>query len=223
MAEPSPSNTVQDIDIDPALMNGMTQQAPAEQPSTDVEMADSQPTTDSAAPSLQPTVQTQPPTPSQAPPPAAPSAPTLPTAPTPTPASSRNSPHPPAQAPTQPIPHGSPTRVYLNQHVTPHLLEAMKHLATTEPDKPLKWLISTIIATATFMLTTYAAVATEVPRNAAPAPVVTEPDHAVKPAALAHVVARKESTACFLCTASCGFGDGSDCTTCCAVGGPCTC
>ncbi|EDU50779.1 predicted protein [Pyrenophora tritici-repentis Pt-1C-BFP] len=42
MAEPSPSNTVQDIDIDPALMNGMTQQAPAEQPSTDVEMADSQ-------------------------------------------------------------------------------------------------------------------------------------------------------------------------------------
>jgi COMPASS component SDC1 len=30
--------------------------------------------------------------------------------------------------------------VYLNQHVTPHLLEAMKHLATTEPEKPLKWL-----------------------------------------------------------------------------------
>ncbi|CAE7000444.1 Dpy-30 multi-domain protein [Pyrenophora teres f. teres] len=157
MAEPSPNPAVQDIDIDPALMNGMAQQAPAEQPSTDVEMADSQvckqipykvlskltspqPTTDSAASSLQPTVQTQPPTPSQAPPPPAPSAHTLPTAPAPTPASSRNSPHPPAQAPTQPIPHGSPTRVYLNQHVTPHLLEAMKHLATTEPDKPLKWL-----------------------------------------------------------------------------------
>jgi COMPASS component SDC1 len=66
--------------------------------------------------------------------------PTAASAPTPTPASSRNSPHPPAQAPTQPIPHGSPTRVYLNQHVTPHLLEAMKHLATTEPEKPLKWL-----------------------------------------------------------------------------------
>jgi COMPASS component SDC1 len=30
--------------------------------------------------------------------------------------------------------------VYLNQYVTPHLLEAMKHLATTEPDKPLKFL-----------------------------------------------------------------------------------
>ena len=68
-------------------------------------------------------------------------------APTPTPApaapaSSRNSPHPsgPQQAPTQPIPHGSPTRVYLNQHVTPHLLEAMKHLAMNEPEKPLKFL-----------------------------------------------------------------------------------
>ncbi|CBX95496.1 hypothetical protein IAQ61_004321 [Plenodomus lingam] len=59
------------------------------------------------------------------------------------PASSRNSPHPSTAAqtaPTQPIPHGSPTRVYLNQNVTPHLLEAMKHLATAEPDKPLKWL-----------------------------------------------------------------------------------
>ena len=58
------------------------------------------------------------------------------------PASSRNSPHPSAsqQAPTQPIPHGSPTRVYLNQHVTPYLLEAMKHLATNEPEKPLKFL-----------------------------------------------------------------------------------
>jgi len=30
--------------------------------------------------------------------------------------------------------------VYLNQHVTPHLLEAMKNLATLEPEKPLKWL-----------------------------------------------------------------------------------
>ncbi|RMZ66708.1 Dpy-30 motif [Pyrenophora seminiperda CCB06] len=143
MADPSPNPTQQDMDIDPALMNGLAQQPPAEQPSTDVEMADSsapQPTTDSTPPSLQPTLQTQPQTPSQAPPPTAPSAPTLPTAPTPTPASSRNSPHPPAQAPTQPIPHGSPTRVYLNQHVTPHLLEAMKHLATTEPEKPLKWL-----------------------------------------------------------------------------------
>ncbi|KAJ4359352.1 hypothetical protein N0V95_002277 [Ascochyta clinopodiicola] len=40
----------------------------------------------------------------------------------------------------EPIPHGSPTRVYLNQHVTPHLLEAMKHLAMNEPEKPLKFL-----------------------------------------------------------------------------------
>ncbi|CAI6271750.1 unnamed protein product [Periconia digitata] len=64
--------------------------------------------------------------------------PTPAAAPTPT----RNSPHPSAtsQAPSQPYPHGSPTRVYLNQHVTPHLLEAMKHLAATEPEKPLKYL-----------------------------------------------------------------------------------
>ncbi|KAF2707666.1 hypothetical protein K504DRAFT_435539 [Pleomassaria siparia CBS 279.74] len=69
--------------------------------------------------------------------------------PTPSPAyapekqtSTRNSPHPTAapQPPIHPNPHGSPTRVYLNQNVTPHLLEAMKHLVTTEPDKPLKWL-----------------------------------------------------------------------------------
>lgn len=42
--------------------------------------------------------------------------------------------------PTQPNPHGSPTRVYLNQNVTPYLLEGMKYLAVYEPDKPLKWL-----------------------------------------------------------------------------------
>ncbi|KAF2436366.1 hypothetical protein EJ08DRAFT_728896 [Tothia fuscella] len=42
--------------------------------------------------------------------------------------------------PTQPNPHGSPTRVYLNQNVTPHLLEGIKYLAVYEPDKPLKWL-----------------------------------------------------------------------------------
>ncbi|KAF2204491.1 hypothetical protein GQ43DRAFT_437914 [Delitschia confertaspora ATCC 74209] len=56
---------------------------------------------------------------------------------------SRNSPHPasaPQSAPVHPNPHGSSTRVYLNQNVTPHLLEAMKHLATQQPDKPLKWL-----------------------------------------------------------------------------------
>ncbi|KAK0660972.1 COMPASS component SDC1 [Lasiodiplodia hormozganensis] len=42
--------------------------------------------------------------------------------------------------PTQPNPHGSPTRVYLNQNVTPHLLEGMKRVALLEPEKPLKWL-----------------------------------------------------------------------------------
>ena len=168
MAEPSLNPAVANADIDPALTNGEAQQAPTEQPA-DVEMADSgavpavsfhprhhhqksltntplKPTTldaSASTPTHQPSVQTVPPTPSTSTP-APPSAPTLPTAttaPTPTPAaSSRNSPHPTAQAPTQPIPHGSPTRVYLNQHVTPHLLEAMKHLATAEPEKPLKWL-----------------------------------------------------------------------------------
>jgi len=167
MAEPSSNPAVANPDIDPALTNGEAQQAPTDQPA-DVEMADSgaapvvsgpyisatrtltntpfKPTTLDASASTtthQPSVQTVPPTPSTSTP-APPSAPTLPTAttaPTPTPAaSSRNSPHPTAQAPTQPIPHGSPTRVYLNQHVTPHLLEAMKHLATAEPEKPLKWL-----------------------------------------------------------------------------------
>ncbi|KAK5141137.1 hypothetical protein LTR16_002657 [Cryomyces antarcticus] len=42
--------------------------------------------------------------------------------------------------PPAPNPHGSPTRVYLNQNVTPHLLEGMKYLAAHEPEKPLKWL-----------------------------------------------------------------------------------
>ncbi|OCK78667.1 hypothetical protein K432DRAFT_87852 [Lepidopterella palustris CBS 459.81] len=56
----------------------------------------------------------------------------------------RSSPHPgqttSTQPPIHPNPHGSPTRVYLNQNVTPHLLEGMKHLVTQEPEKPLKWL-----------------------------------------------------------------------------------
>ena len=34
--------------------------------------------------------------------------------------------------PPAPSPHGSPTRVYLNQNVTPHLLEGMKYLAVYE-------------------------------------------------------------------------------------------
>ncbi|KAH7399326.1 hypothetical protein BKA66DRAFT_565408 [Pyrenochaeta sp. MPI-SDFR-AT-0127] len=133
MAEPSADTAPQTAETEP-LVNGTASQ------SADVVMADSSaaPTelsseTPTSAPgpqpSLQPTVSTQPPTPQPAPPAAAPA-----------PASSRNSPHPTQQAPTQPMPHGSPTRVYLNQNVTPHLLEAMKHLATTEPEKPLKWL-----------------------------------------------------------------------------------
>lgn len=90
--------------------------------------------------------------------------------------SARSSPRPagvlPAGAipfPTAPTPHGAPTRVYLNQKITPHLLDGMKWLALNEyvgeschcpagclllaalvyavadawccrPDKPLKWL-----------------------------------------------------------------------------------
>ncbi|KAK7182127.1 hypothetical protein DPSP01_008281 [Paraphaeosphaeria sporulosa] len=62
--------------------------------------------------------------------------------PAPAPVSSRNSPHPsgPAQIPVHATLHGAPTRQYLNQHVTPHLLEAMKHLVTEEPEKPLEYL-----------------------------------------------------------------------------------
>ncbi|KAF2035850.1 hypothetical protein EK21DRAFT_53370 [Setomelanomma holmii] len=143
MAEPSPNPAQQFPDQESAtLANGTP--APA-----DIEMADSIPTQEvcitsrllspsnptadlsqhTPKPNLQPTVETATPTPAPVP--------------QPLPASSRNSPHPSApvqQAPTQPIPHGSPTRVYLNTKVTPHLLEAMKHLATTEPEKPLKWL-----------------------------------------------------------------------------------
>ncbi|KAJ4372225.1 hypothetical protein N0V83_003999 [Neocucurbitaria cava] len=144
MAEPSPNPAAPQATepTEPIQVNGVdtTQNA-------DVIMADS------SAPH-QPTVSTQPPTPqaaAQTPSstPSAPLAPLAPVAPPQPPAavstSSRtHSPHPQQQqqaaAPTQPIPHGSPTRVYLNQHVTPHLLEAMKHLATAEPDKPLKWL-----------------------------------------------------------------------------------
>ncbi|KAF2805974.1 uncharacterized protein BDZ99DRAFT_423357 [Mytilinidion resinicola] len=91
----------------------------------------------------EPTLENQPvdpPTPS-----AAPTTP-LPNQNTAATSAARSSPHPGQsngplqQPPANPIPHGSPTRVYLNSYVTPYLLEAMKHLATQEPDKPLKWL-----------------------------------------------------------------------------------
>ncbi|KAJ4287922.1 hypothetical protein N0V90_011937 [Kalmusia sp. IMI 367209] len=70
------------------------------------------------------------------------SAPLSAPSPAPPSTSARNSPHPsgPVQAPVHATLHGAPTRRYLNEHVTPHLLEAMKHLATEEPDKPLKYL-----------------------------------------------------------------------------------
>jgi COMPASS component SDC1 len=41
---------------------------------------------------------------------------------------------------TQPLLHGSPTRVLLNLRITPHVLEGIKHVATNEPEKPLRWL-----------------------------------------------------------------------------------
>ncbi|OQN99422.1 hypothetical protein B0A48_14399 [Cryoendolithus antarcticus] len=54
---------------------------------------------------------------------------------------------PPTQQPSippppnaKPIPHGGPTRQYLNQNLTPHLLEGMKYIAMYEPEKPLLWL-----------------------------------------------------------------------------------
>ncbi|KXS98844.1 hypothetical protein AC578_10865 [Pseudocercospora eumusae] len=46
----------------------------------------------------------------------------------------------PSARPEKPVAHGGPTRQYLNSHVTPHLLEAMKYLAVYEPEKPLLWL-----------------------------------------------------------------------------------
>ncbi|KAK1072744.1 hypothetical protein LTR12_015414 [Friedmanniomyces endolithicus] len=47
---------------------------------------------------------------------------------------------PPPPVRTQTVAYGGPTRQFLNQHITPHLLEGMKYLAMQEPDKPLLWL-----------------------------------------------------------------------------------
>ncbi|KZM24491.1 uncharacterized protein EKO05_0001963 [Ascochyta rabiei] len=134
MAEQTSDAAPQVTEAEPTPITNGTSTAEA----ADVTMADSTeiPVNLEPQPETTPLPEAQP-----APTPAPVSAPT----PTPAPAapvSSRNSPHPsvPQQAPTQPIPHGSPTRVYLNQHVTPHLLEAMKHLAMNEPEKPLKFL-----------------------------------------------------------------------------------
>ena len=50
-------------------------------------------------------------------------------------------PPPPVTArPDKPVAHGGPTRQFLNQNITPHLLEGMKYLAVYEPEKPLLWL-----------------------------------------------------------------------------------
>ncbi|KAF2013495.1 hypothetical protein BU24DRAFT_424503 [Aaosphaeria arxii CBS 175.79] len=118
--EPTPTTTAPDLSSAPPTL-----------PAADIEMKDS------------PEVQ-QPPTPhNQTPQPPSQAALTPQPAPVQTSTSARNSPHPssgPQAPPTHAIPHGSPTRVYLNQNVTPHLLEAMKHLITIEPEKPLKWL-----------------------------------------------------------------------------------
>ncbi|KAJ9625920.1 hypothetical protein H2203_004689 [Taxawa tesnikishii (nom. ined.)] len=94
-----------------------------------------------AVPAQQPIQPSAPPAPTSQTPLAATSA-----APTPPPGpaapTTRHGSNPPAsfQPPERPNPHGSPTRVYLNQNVTPHLLEAMKYLAANEPAKPLKFL-----------------------------------------------------------------------------------
>ncbi|KAK4550056.1 hypothetical protein LTR36_003023 [Oleoguttula mirabilis] len=46
----------------------------------------------------------------------------------------------PSARPDKPVAHGGPTRQFLNQAITPHLLEGMKYLAVYEPEKPLLWL-----------------------------------------------------------------------------------
>ncbi|XPS70851.1 hypothetical protein M3J09_003052 [Ascochyta lentis] len=136
MSEPTPDAAPQITEAEPTPITNGTSTTEA----VDVTMADSTEIPVNPETETTPLLEVQPEA-QPAPTPAPVSAPT----PTPAPAapvSSRNSPHPsaPQQAPTQPIPHGSPTRVYLNQHVTPHLLEAMKHLAMNEPEKPLKFL-----------------------------------------------------------------------------------
>jgi COMPASS component SDC1 len=49
-------------------------------------------------------------------------------------------PPPVAVRPDKSVAHGGPTRQFLNQKITPHLLEGMKYLAVYEPEKPLLWL-----------------------------------------------------------------------------------
>lgn len=49
-------------------------------------------------------------------------------------------PPPSTTRPDKPVAHGGSTRQFLNQNITPHLLEGMKYLAVYEPEKPLLWL-----------------------------------------------------------------------------------
>ncbi|KAF2716737.1 hypothetical protein K431DRAFT_298393 [Polychaeton citri CBS 116435] len=78
-----------------------------------------------------PSPATQPPAAIATPPPATTAAPPLRPSSIPPSAPSR---------PEKPVAHGGPTRQYLNQNITPHLLEGMKYLAVYEPEKPLLWL-----------------------------------------------------------------------------------
>ena len=57
-----------------------------------------------------------------------------------TPARPASIPPPQSSRPEKPVPNGGPTRQYLNQNLTPYLLEGMKYLAMHEPEKPLAWL-----------------------------------------------------------------------------------
>ncbi|KAK3112227.1 hypothetical protein LTR53_011722 [Teratosphaeriaceae sp. CCFEE 6253] len=85
-------------------------------------------------PAIDPTDPQPPPQPQSLHPPVAQATPTIPQH------TARPNSIPPPPVRTQPVAHGGPTRQYLNQHLTPHLLEGMKYLAMQEPDKPLLWL-----------------------------------------------------------------------------------
>ncbi|KAM0712426.1 hypothetical protein Q7P37_011522 [Cladosporium fusiforme] len=67
---------------------------------------------------------------------------TVPAAATPSANTPRPSSIPPPSAARldKPVAHGGSTRQFMNQNVTPHLLEGMKYLAVYEPEKPLLWL-----------------------------------------------------------------------------------
>ena len=98
------------------------------------EQASAPAATTEAAPPSESQAQAQPPQAQQQPPQQSASAPASAPSPAPAPTSARNSPHPSGhtQIPVHATLHGAPARQYLNAHVTPHLLEGMKHLVTAE-------------------------------------------------------------------------------------------